>query len=236
MIRCAIVEDEDNAAGLLIKYIEHYSQKRNFTFSVTRFKNAVTFLTEYKSNYEIIFMDIDLPMLSGMDACFELRKKDPEVVLIFVTNMAQFAIQGYEVNALSFIVKPVTYYNFEQKLDRAIKKVNCLVDDVIPINRNKSVLRIKAGNLKYVEVIKHELIYHGDTGTYRSYGSLKDVEAILDKFHFVKCNSCYLVNLKYVTEIKNHTVVVGGEELRISRPKRKEFVRAMNIFLAEGGR
>lgn len=236
MVRCAIVEDESVAAETLASFIERYSEETGTAFSVTKYDNAVTFLTEYRSNFEIVFMDIELPMLNGMDASFELRKKDPEVVLIFVTNMAQFAVQGYEVGALNFIVKPVSYFNFAQKLSRAMHKVELLANDEIPVKRNKTVMRIKARDIKYVEVLGHELIYHGDNVTYNSPGSLKDAESALSKFRFARCNNCYLVNLRYVTEIKNYTVIVGGEVLKISRPKRKDFVRAMNEYLAEGGR
>ena len=235
MIRIAIVEDEDDAAATLGGFLDKYSHEYGCALTVSRYKDAVRFLTEFKSNFDIVFMDIELPMLNGMDASYKLRETDADVVLIFVTNMAQFAVQGYEVNALNFIVKPVKYFNFAQKLTRALKRAEENADGEICVNSNKTIVRLKTSKLKYIEVLGNNLLYHSETGIYKSYGRLKDVEIKLEKFNFVRCNNCYLVNLKYVTEIKSYVAVIGDEELKISRPKRKDFVRAVNNYLASGG-
>ena len=110
MTRIAIVEDDALSAKLLFSYIKKYEQETNGEFEAIIFENGYKFLENYKSGaYEIIFMDINMPHLSGIETAIDLRKLDESVALIFVTNLAQYAINGYEVSALDFMLKPVSY-------------------------------------------------------------------------------------------------------------------------------
>ena len=123
MLNIAIVEDDPQAAGLLTDYLDRYAQERGISCNSVIFNDAVDFLTGYKASFDLVFMDIELPGLDGMEAARRLREMDRSVILIFVTNMANFAVKGYEVDALDFIVKPVTYFPFSIKLDRAVKRL-----------------------------------------------------------------------------------------------------------------
>lgn len=173
--------------------------------------------------------------MNGMEASFRLRELDDNVTLIFVTNMAQYAVKGYEAQAFYFIVKPVSYFNFSQKLDKAIKRAESLADKEISINCNRSIIRIKINKLRYIEVMGHQMIFHCESGNYVTYGSLKDIESELESSGFARCNNCYLVNLRFVSEIRNYEAIVDGEKLKISRPKRKNFESALNNYYADGG-
>ena len=119
MYNIAIIEDERDAAQLIRSYLDEYSKSSGEQFTVYEFSNAVRFLENYTAKYDIVFMDIELPDMNGMEASRRLRMMDKDVILIFVTNMAQCAVSGYEVEAFSFIVKPATYNNFVMKLERA---------------------------------------------------------------------------------------------------------------------
>ena len=120
MKNIAILEDEDGAAELLISYIEKYSAVTGQKFEIMRFKSAVEFLADYKSVYAVIFSDIQMPEMNGMDAAVELRKRDKTVSIIFITNLVQYAQRGYEVDAVSFLVKPVSYFDFSMKFKKAL--------------------------------------------------------------------------------------------------------------------
>ena len=109
MVRIAIVEDEQEQADRLQSHIRRYGEEHQIGTQVTVCSNVITFLEQYKAEFDIVFMDIMMPMMNGMDAAHLLREKDDKVMLIFVTSMRQYALQGYDVAAADFIVKPVPY-------------------------------------------------------------------------------------------------------------------------------
>lgn len=120
MINVAIVEDEDCAANNLSEYLNTFGRQNNTEIKAERFRDAISLLTGYSGKFDIVFMDIELPEMNGMDAAKKLREIDMSVTLVFVTNMAQYAVKGYEVGAVDYIVKPVSYYDFSLKLRRIL--------------------------------------------------------------------------------------------------------------------
>lgn len=232
MINIAIIEDEASATEKLLGYLGELSEKCGEEFHTVTFENPLLFLTGYKPNYDLVLMDIELPGIDGMKAARKLRELDKEVALIFVTNMSQYAVEGYQVDAWDYIVKPVLYYDFALKLERAIDRIKSRRDFSVRIPVDDGIKVVPARALLYVEVAGHSLVYHTTEGIFRTTGSLKAVEKKLPP-EFVKCNNCYLVNLRHVTGLKGYTVTVGGDELQISHPKRKEFIRTLNNYLGE---
>lgn len=239
MVNFVIVENEDAAADRISQMLRKFfeGQGNRSEIEIGRFPDAVQFLTNYKPAYDIVFMDIDMPELNGMDAARKLRELDENVVIIFVTNMAQYAVEGYAVAALDFIVKPVRYKHLEQVLTRAMKVVEARHQDQrFTVKQGDRVITIDVSDMQYIEVVNHTLHFHRKSETFTRSGSLKELERQLSAFScFAKCNSCYLVNLNYVTAVEGFFVTVGGEKLQISHPRKREFMLALADFLGSGG-
>lgn len=232
----AIVEDEDTAAELLIGYIDKYSAESGQQFNVVRFKDAVEFLTDYKPGYAVVFTDIQMPRMNGMDSAIELRKLDKAVSIVFITNMIQYAQKGYEVDAVSFLVKPVSYFDFSMKFRKALDIYVMNEDRSITLNLPSGLCRISTDKLMYVEVIKHRLYYHLTDEVIEFTGVLSKVEEELSEYGFLRCNNCYLVNPKFVVNVKGNIVQVGNTELQISRPRRAAFMTELaNWYAGFGG-
>lgn len=227
MINVAVVEDNEREREIIAEYLKKFSPR----FSVELFSSAVVFLTDYTPKYDIVFMDIDMPYLDGMSAAARMRKLDERTCLIFVTNLARYAIKGYEVSAFDFIVKPLTYANFTMKITRALNHLKTKSEKEILVKSGGNTVRIAVADIKWVEIRAHKITYHLVDKDIVSYGTLKDVESLISDNLFVRCNTCFLVNLRFVDAIKDNCAVVGGENLLISYPRRVEFKKALTDYL-----
>ncbi len=230
-LRIAIVEDDQIANARLVDYLKKYQDESKIEMQVKSYPNSSLFLNGYNGNFDIIFMDIELPDMNGLDAIKRIRERDSDVMVIFVTNMAQYAVKGYEVQAFDFIVKPVQYYSFEKKLTLAIKQLDKRIDQEIWISNKTGKFKIKISNIKYVEVISHSIIFHLLNGDVKTTGTLDKIMSLLPAKSFSLCNRCYLVNLRYVTKLFPTQVEVGGELLNVSRAKHSTFLHDLNNYL-----
>ena len=234
MIKIAIVEDDKEQADLLTQYLNKYGKERQCEFGITHFDRAEKFLENCNGNFDIVFMDIELPDGNGMDVVRKMRETDKTTLVIFVTNLAQYAVKGYEVRAFDFIVKPIAYYNFTLKFSSALDSLETKKEIEIWIKTREGRIKLSASRIVYVEVVKHYLTYHTKDGNFTALGSIGNAADELKGSSFSFCNRCYLVNLKYVTQVTQTQTLVNGEWLQISRPKRADFLKDLNDYLAGG--
>lgn len=229
-MRIAIVEDDSMESSRLKSYITKYAEKSGKPIEIDIFEDGLTFLSDYNAGYDIVFMDIKMPNMNGLDIAKHLRKVDKDVCLIFVTSMSQYAIKGYEVNALDYILKPVEYQNFVDKLIRAERYLETKKSFSILIKFNDTMVKLNTDTILYVAKDKNYLIFRTTQEPYRVRGTLLDVEKQLLQCGFGKCNHGCLVNYKYVNSLNKNTVEVGGESLPLSRRDRQEFVDKLVVF------
>ena len=147
MITIAIVEDEEAYAKQLTEYIEKYQQESGRRFRVIRFTDGDEIVEKYTGEYDIILMDIQMQFMDGMTAAEEIRKFDTKVVIMFITNMTNYAIRGYEVDAMDYVLKPVTYFSFARKLERAIGRIPQKAGRPVKVNTQEGVVRLDAGSI-----------------------------------------------------------------------------------------
>lgn len=232
MLNIAIVEDNQVEAENLKRQLDVYAERNNKVFNVALFKEADSFLNFYKAKYDVVFMDIELPGISGMDAARKLREIDNVVVLIFVTSMKQFACDGYAVDALDFIVKPVMYARFSSVMDRVFRKLPVNdKDDEIAIRTTDGIKRLSKSSILFVEMQYHHVVFQTEENSYAIWGTMKKIKEQFPEDQFALCNSGYLVNLRYVSAIEGDMVIVRSHQLKISRPKRKSFLDALAAYL-----
>ena len=235
MKNIAIVEDQIEFATIIKKYITEFSETNNEEFNVVHFSNAIDFLNNYKPIYAVVLMDIQMPYLDGMEASFKLRDLDKSVPLIFITNLVQFAQKGYEVDAIGFLVKPVSYYDFSLKFRKALDIYMTVESKNVTIDTPNGIYRTSSDKIMYVEIMNHRLYYHLVDKIIEKTGVLKEAEKELQKFGFLKCNQCYLVNPKFIISVKGKELIVGNDKLQISRPKYNTFMMELTNWYAGQG-
>ncbi|MBO7364260.1 MAG: response regulator transcription factor [Lachnospiraceae bacterium] len=234
MIQVAIVEDEASERSRIRECLRYMEETENIVFGITEFSSGSAFIARYAMQYDIVFMDIQMPGMDGMKTAHALREADPAVLLIFVTNMAQFAIQGYEVDAMDYILKPINKYSFSMKVRRAIARTTKRFDEFIYVKKDNEKVKIQISDIRYLEVNGHYVTYHTVSGNIDEYSTLKEAADKVNRDYFVKCSQSYLLNLKYVSSVKKETVYIGETAFYISRSQKKPFMDAFTKFI--GGR
>lgn len=228
MIKVAIVEDDNNYAAVLNDYIIRFGKEKNRAVSCVRFGNAVHIVENYRSENGIILMDIDLPMINGMEAARLIREKDKSVVIIFITNLAQYACEGYGVEALDFIVKPISYAEFVMKFARAVSRMDALKEREFSIPIAGGVYRLFPDKIMYVEVISHKILYHTTENIIESREALSSVESRLKESRFLRLSKSYLINPRHIVSVEGLKVTVtNGEEIYLSHGRRRDFLREL---------
>ena len=231
MIKIAILEDSDADYTRICKAWDRFSKEENLSYQITHYKDSTSLLEQFHSQFDLIFLDIEVPGKNGMETAQEIRKIDNLTILVFLTNFSKYAVNGYEVNAADYMLKPLDYYSFALKMHKILHMLYQNIEKEITIMTKGLQHRFSINELFYVEINNHDLIYHMDDETISTRGSLSEVEKSLPKNSFSRCNNCYLVNLKHVTKIKDNTVWIGKNELTISRPKKKMFLNDLTNYI-----
>ena len=231
MYHIAIVEDEAAFAAQLQEYLEKYQEENDVRFKVSIFGDGEEILKDYQPLYDIIMLDIEMPKVNGMQAAEQIREQDTDVTLMFITNMAAYAIRGYEVGALDFVMKPINYYTFSMKLTRVLKRTKQKARQELLLTLPDGVKKLNVQQIYYVEVQNRLLSYHTDEGVFMMRGTMQSVEQMLAPYAFAKCNHWYIVNLKHVSEVRKTTAIVAGHELEVSRRNRTAFLKALTEYV-----
>lgn len=223
MVRIAIVEDDPADLEQLMECLRRYEREHSERFSIQSFSNPTDFLNPYRSDYDLILLDIELPLFNGMEVARHLREIDSVVTLVFITNMEQYAVNGYAVDAMDFVVKPLNYYRFSSMLRKALRSIARQEEKEVIVQSAGKITRLRLSQIYYVEIRDHLLLYRTNQGRLESWGKLADVESELSAYGFARCNSSHLVNLRHVVSVVGNSVDVAGTRIPISQRKRKAF-------------
>ena len=224
MARIAIVEDQIDDFKVLEGYIARYAKENSVRLEIIHFANGLNFLDEYTSDFDVVFMDIEMPHIDGLNTARKLREFDSAVALIFVTNMIQYAINGYEVDAVDFMVKPVSYYNFTKKLEKAFRYSNMNQESHIVLRKDGTTVVMPIKEIYYIDKNKNYVDIHTTRGLFNLRTTISEMEEKLLPFGFAKCYIGCIVNLVHITEAQSARLLIAGEWLPISRRQKKEFM------------
>ena len=229
MINVCIVEDEVSQADLLKSYITKYGQSNGQQFNITHLPDGIDLVDDYKGQFDIILLDIQMKHLDGMAAAEKIRQVDSDVIIIFITSTVQYAVQGYAVDALGYVLKPVPYTQFEQLIDKATTRVKAKKQHVyVKVNVNEKQIKLDCETILFIESQRNNVIIHCEDQDYITAGPLKKFDEMLENHGFSKCHNAYLINLSFVKAVQKEEVILTHSiTLPISRARKKEFMAAL---------
>lgn len=238
-IRVAIVEDDSHYIRTIRDFVDRFATKTGVEFQIYEFHDGSEILDNYRPVYDLVLLDIEMPCIDGMRTAEQIRAQDEDVILIFITNMAQYAIQGYKVRAQSYILKPVGYYGFAAELQDAINTLDKRSSrKSLLLTVDGDMIKVPVSAIRYIESNRHNLIVHTVDRIYTIRETMKNMEKSLEGEPFAHAGISFLVNLAHVTGVQGDMAVMGAEPDRvpISRQRRKPFMEALANYVGGGGR
>ncbi len=233
-MKVAIVEDNKNDSDVLQSHLKSYCKKNDVQFLVTVFTDGLYFLENFKLDYDLIFFDIQMPLLDGMGSAKKIREVDQTVTIVFVTNMPQFALEGYSVEASAFLLKPLKYADVDFTLKRIIPRISALKksEKVIVLQKKDGFVNVPVDSIVYIEVQEHIVMYHTLADVIEIRTTMKETEQLIANFpQLFRCGNSYIVNLKYIDSLSNNVININGNEIVLSRSKKAEFKKRLAEYL-----
>lgn len=233
MFRIAIIEDDDGEAATLRDCIVRFFSEHGGEPAVTRHASGVALL-ETPDTYDLLFMDIDMPGVDGMRAARELRDRGLSTPLVFVTNLAQYAVRGYEVEALDFLVKPLSYAGFAMHMQRILRVVERERGRTVALKTREGVRVVPLADIISVEVVKHYLLYAiaPDAERLRVRGTIAGAEERLADGSFIRVSNSCLVNMRHVRGISGDAIALTGDvRAYFSRSRRHGALEAIADYV-----
>ena len=231
-----ITEDQEKDYQRLNSFIRQYGKEKGLPLTITGFTDGARLLEHYDRGFDILFMDIGLPQISGMDASRRVRQIDESIPIIFTTNMAQYAIQGYEVAAIGFMLKPVPYYQFENYLAKAIamcrKKLTLQKNSIITLGGEKNFKRVSADDIMYIVKDRNYIDYHlSGEEVFRERGTFKDIIPRFQHTTIKQLGIGCMVNLRHVLKKEGNDVYLRDVVFSITMPYRKTFTQDLMDYM-----
>lgn len=220
LVRLAVVEDEVQLHDYYGKMLEAWGKARKIRLSVTFVESAEEYLFKYdrQNEFDILFLDVCMKDMNGMELAHAVRKFDRRVQIVFLTGKTEYVFEGYEIGAVRYLVKPVEENELAKALDACMEKLDGGRDDYLAIKYHGENLRLSRSEIVCIKVDGHYLHMQTTDRVYEWKASLKEMMDKLDAERFAMANRSVIVNLEFVDKItREECILENGEAVAVSR-------------------
>ena len=236
IMRVAVVDDTREDAELLMSALERFGREQNEEMDVTLYDSGASFLRSYEEiRPELVVLDIDMPGINGMEAAHKLRETDENVALLFVTNMRHYALEGYSVDALDYLIKPVEAERFQKAVDKALSYHSLLlkeekeaIETIVAaeyffVKAERRYFKVNFSDILFIEGLKDYVILQLNDQRIITRMSLKAIFDLLPKSVFLRVNKSYIVNADHIESFDNNDIFIKSYEIAIGNSYRDDF-------------
>lgn len=223
MIRIAICDDEETMVGRIRTMASAFFRERNMETAILQFSGGEELL-RYGGTIDILFLDIQMEGMDGMEVAGKLRERGFRGFLIFITVLRELVFRSFEVQAYDYLVKPIEESRFEKTMERLLGSMRNAGEESLLVQKGYESRIVSREDIMYCEIIDRKVYLHLSSGEVLDfYDRIEHLEARLDK-GFFRCHRSFLINLKYLKSYKNGTAYLeGGVEIPVSRLRSREF-------------
>lgn len=239
MMHIAICDDNINELSNMAHLINEYRTSKHLSCECTFFHNGFELISalEKGKQFDLHFLDIIMPAFTGIDVAKEIRGFDKNVPIIFFTSSSEFALESYSVNAINYVLKPISKEKFFFTFDKVLEQINIEQDDAIIVKSSEGIQKILLSNLVYAEVTGKNVFYYLISGKViectESFASVS--ENLLKYSCFIKTHRSYIVNMRYIDTISNNKITLQTlSSVPIAQGKAHEIKERYLAYQMEG--
>ena len=231
MITAAIVDDDPNIRETLQAALIKDTQKRRIPVQLSVCASGSEFLTLPKEKWDLVLMDVEMPGQNGIETARQLRRVNEPATIIFITNYIQYALEGYEVQAFRYLLKPIDAAQFEQVVGTALDEIHHRQTAYLQLKGRSEIIRLAIDELIYAETERGHLLLHTPAKVLECYSTMEKLEQELKQEAFFRCHSSFLVALEAVRQIEKQDVVLkDGTRVPVSKNRKKGMKQALTNF------
>lgn len=231
MITVAVCDDSKAMVESMKSCLEEYGKEIKHELRIFCFDSGGALLDNYSCKYDIVFLDIKMPGINGIETAEKIREKDKNVIIIFLTSLIQYALDGYKVNASNYLIKPIQKKRLKMEMDRWISELEQKENPFITVHNDSGTYKILLKSISYVETYNRNLLIHTTKGNVLCYWKLRDLENKIGQYGFSRNHSSFLVNLFFVENIEKMDIKLStGELIPIGKSKKKEFMKQLASY------
>ena len=232
-INIAICEDDKKQLLINKHYIEQWATLRDKRVNILIYKNAESFLFNwnYEEEIDLVFLDIQMGQMSGMELAKHIRTQDQNIAIVFITGESKYVFDGYKVQALDYLMKPVKKDDFFRCLDIWVNKKLKQENSYFILKKGKELMKVKCDDIHYFISFDHYLDMYTDDEVITFKKKIGEVERELPQEQFYRCHRSYIVNLMHIDTLsKNEIILDNGSKIPISKSRLKSTYEAFTKY------
>lgn len=212
MIEIAICDDDKFVVDYIVNTLTHISKKNNLYINIHTFTSGMEFISNYNTSksYDIIFLDILLDSLNGIDIAKHIRETNDITKIILISSSSEYILDGYDVEASNYLVKPLDYEKLYKVFIKAIKSLYNTNSKLLKINQGSKIITLPLSKVLYFEVYNRKVVAVLDSSTIEFYSRLSDIESLISNYNFVRCHRSYLVNVCKISQLSSSEIILNS--------------------------
>lgn len=231
-LRVLVCDDDPGVREQIVALVRELCASVPVQVETTAFSDGALLLENYEEAANFAFLDIEMPIMDGLEVARELRRRDSGICIVFMTNHEKYAIRGYEVGAWRYLLKPVQPERFLREMQAPFQEAAQAVQRSLCVKGTDGLYCIEPGQLLYAETLpNHQVALHLRREVLTANTSIRALEAQLDETAFFRCHNSYLINFQYVARIGGELVMKDGSCVPVSRHRRAELLQRFTAYL-----
>lgn len=235
MLSIAVCDDEVVDCCTITKDVKEILEESGMKYIIREFHSGKD-LVQAIENFDVIFLDIMMCGMNGMETAQLLRERAFDKLLIFISSSRKFVFEAYDVEAFSYLVKPVEHNKLRSVLQRAVRKLEHDSEEFLVISKERQRKKLFLKNIYYFEIKGRIISVHGADGVFDYYEQIQVLEKALQGRGFFRCHKSFLVNLKYVDSYNRQEVILdNGERIAIAKRRQEAFGKEILEYMKKAG-